>query len=392
VNRAAEGASLLCVIVLGAVAVAGFNIQPMYLGALADHLGYSAEQLGVIAGLEVAGSALAGVAATAWVRRLDWRRVAFVALLALVGGNAVSAFVVDFPTMVVVRFLTGFFGVGTCYALSIAALGDTRATERNFGFAVVLQVGLAVVGFALLPAFIESGGAAVVFLALAGVALLLVPLTGLLPRGGRPDAAARPAAVASPLPISIWLALACQGVWYLGLGGVWAFVERIGVDAGLAGEDIGYALALGMTVGLLGAFASGAVADRLGRTGPFAVAMIGQVVSAVLLFSVDSTAGLVLAVCLYNGSWNFALPYIFSLASLADSGGRLIVLMSTAQAAGLTFGAMAAGAVVGGLGVGVVPWMGVLGALAALGMFVAAAASLTGGKRRPLTPASGAGD
>ena len=57
-------ASIAAIVLLGAVAVAGFNIQPMYLGALADHLGLSAEQLGVIAGLEIAGSALAGVLAT----------------------------------------------------------------------------------------------------------------------------------------------------------------------------------------------------------------------------------------------------------------------------------------------------------------------------------------
>ena len=88
---------------LGAVAVAGFNIQPMYLGALADHLGFSAEQLGLIAGAEIAGGALAGIAATFWIRRWNWQHVALTGLLVLVAGNVVSAFVTNFDSLLVVR-------------------------------------------------------------------------------------------------------------------------------------------------------------------------------------------------------------------------------------------------------------------------------------------------
>ena len=101
-------ASIAAIVLLGAVAVAGFNIQPMYLGALADHLGFSAEQLGLIAGAEIAGGALAGVAAISWVRRWNWQRVALVALLVLGIGNIASAYVTNFESLVVIRFLSGF--------------------------------------------------------------------------------------------------------------------------------------------------------------------------------------------------------------------------------------------------------------------------------------------
>ena len=67
-------ASITTVVFLGAVAVAGFNIQPMYLGALADHLSFSAEELGLVAGSEIAGGALAGRRDNAGSGRADDQR------------------------------------------------------------------------------------------------------------------------------------------------------------------------------------------------------------------------------------------------------------------------------------------------------------------------------
>jgi len=368
-------ASIGAIVTLGAVAVAGFNIQPMYLGALADHLGLSAEQLGIIAGLEIAGGALAGIFATFWVRRWNWRHVALVALAALATGNLASAYVSDFALLTTLRFLTGFLGVGTNYALAIAALSDTHHTERNYSIAVVVQVSVAIIGFTILPSIIAESGVAAVFFPLGTIAILLMPFTRFLPNGGSPDEAAQ----AHGVPVSrlaIWLALGCQAVWYLGIGGVWAFVERIGVEAGIDAEGIGNALALGMAVGLAGALIAAAVADRFGRVVPFAVAMLGQVLAVWHLAGLEDLNGLIIAICLYNGTWNFALPYIFAMAALADSRGKLVVLMSTAQAVGLTIGASMAGAVIGRYSLMAVTYQGAAAALAALGVFAMLAAML----------------
>ena len=174
--------------------------------------------------------------------------------------------------------------------------------------------------------------------------------------------------------------MGCQCVWYLGLGGVWAFVERIGVDAGIDAEGIGNALAIGMAFGLLGAFVAAAVADRFGRVMPFVVAMAGQVVAVWLFAELENVNGLVIAICLYNGTWNFALPYLFAMAALADTRGQLVVLMSTAQAIGLTFGATMAGAIIGQWGLRAVAWQGGIAAISALLIFVMLGQQLRGAR------------
>ena len=370
-------ASIAVMVLLGGVSVFGFNIQPMYLGALADHLGYSPQQLGLIAGLEITGSALAGIAATFWVRRWPWRRVCFAALLALALGNAASIFVEDFATLIAVRFLTGFFGMGSSFALSIAALSGTRNTERNFSVTVVAQVSFGIAGFALLPRVIETVGTAGVFLPLAATAIALLPFLRLLPDGGTSERAASSHG-ARVSPFGIWLALGCQAAWYLGVGGVWAFVERMGAEAGIDAVSIGNALALGMALGLSGAFLAAAVADRWGRVLPFAVAMLGQVFAVWFLVDLEELSSLIIAICLYNSTWNFALPYIFSLAALADTRGGLVVLMSTAQALGLTFGATLAGSVAARYGLPAVAYQGAAAAMLGLLIYVALASMLRG--------------
>lgn len=368
-------ATVATIIFLGAVAVAGFNIQPMYLGALADHLAFTAEQIGMIAGLEVGGSALAGIVATFWIRRWDWRQVAFFALLALAIGNISSIYATNFETLALIRFLTGFLGIGTNYALAIAALSDTHRVDRNFSIAVVVQVSVAILGFILLPPYIESLGTQAVFLPLALLAVATLPLLRFLPRGGGVQKATMASTKhASNLPI--WLALGCQFVWYLGVGGVWAFVERIGNEAGFDAEGIGNALAIGMAVGLLGAFAAAFVADRFGRIIPFTVAMLGQVVAVWLLADLQELSGLIIAICIYNSTWNFALPYIFALAALADTRGQLVVLMSTAQTIGITLGATLAGVIIGKIGLIAVLYQGGGAAIAAIAVFASVAVML----------------
>jgi predicted MFS family arabinose efflux permease len=370
-------ASVAAIVMLGAVAVAGFNIQPMYLGALADHLGFSAAQLGLIAGAEIAGSALAGVVAVSWVRRWNWRWVALAALLALGAGNLASAYATRFEVLIVLRSLTGFFGIGTSYALAIAALSATRQTERNFSIAIVAQVSIAILGFLMLPSYMAKAGTPAVFLPLAAIAFLLIPVLNFLPAGGRRGSLEAVYQRPSTAWL-IWVALLCQCVWYLGLGGVWAFVERIAVNASIDAGEIGAGLAIAMAVGLLGAFVAAVIADRWGRVIPFALAMLIQLVALSLLADLRDYRGFVIAICLYNAAWNFALPYLFSLAALADVRGQLVVLMSTAQAVGLTVGASVAGALIGRWGLGAVPWQGGAAAFAALLIFVGLGYGLRG--------------
>ena len=262
--------------------------------------------------------------------------------------------------------------MGTGYALAMAALSDTKNTVRNYSFTVVLQVTTAILGFTLLPTYIAQTGVSALLIPLGLMPIALLPLVHLLPTGNTKNIADNTHRVEGP-SIAIWLTIGCMSIWYLGVGGVWAFVERMGVEAGLNTVSVGHGLALGMAGSLLGSFLAGAIADRIGWIVPFTIGMVGQLLALWYLGQLYQLNDLIIAVFLFNGTWNFCIPYIFGLASKADRDGRFIVLLTTAQASGLTIGATIAGTIAGDFGLAAVTYIGAIASLTALVIFIIAA-------------------
>jgi DHA1 family inner membrane transport protein len=381
-NPADRPVSIAAAIFIGVVGVAIFMVQPVYLGALADHLQFSSEQLGLIAGVEISGSALAGIGAFFWVGRWNWRIVGTICLSFIFIGNMISAWTTDFQVMLVVRFLTGFLGLGTAFVLSVAAVSATTQLHRNFSFTLVAQVSIGILGLSLLPAQIATWGPKAVFLPIALFALLLLPALRLLPRS-RAKAANVQTTVTEQSRLTGWLTLGCQWILYSGIGGVWAFVERLGVDAGIENTAIGNALAVGMAVGLVGAFAAAATADRFGRILPFATAMLLQILSIWWLADITGYNRYVVAVTVFNIGWNLALPYLFGVAAIADTRGRIVVLMPTAQTTGLVVGSIIAGLVIGRFGIDAVLYQGAIAVLLAVIIYAVVATKIAA--QRPLS-------
>ncbi|MEJ2171748.1 MAG: MFS transporter [Woeseiaceae bacterium] len=341
--------SIAVAIGISMAGTAPFIIQPVYLGALADHLQFSSEQLGFVAGSEISGSVIASIAAFFWVKRWNWRVVAAFALAFTFLGNLASAWVTDFHLMAATRFLTGVLGLGTAYALAVAAVSDTQKLNRNFSLAIVGQVSVGVLAFALLPPHIEAWGLKAVFVPLALLGLVMLPALRHLPRSRMERSAVEHSAAAGST-VPAWLALGCQWVWYVGIGGLWAFIERLGVDAGIEHAAVGRGLAVGMAVSLAGAFGAAAIGDRFGRILPLTVALLGQAASIWMIAGVGVPNDFLVAVTLFNICWNLALPFILGTAAIADTSGRLIVLLPMAQTTALVVGPVTAGILIGEFG------------------------------------------
>jgi len=226
------------------------------------------------------------------------------------------------------------------------------------------------VGLLLMPYLTPQWGTAGIVLPIAAFAVLSLPFVYWLPMRHRATDAAVATAAGEDSKTLVWIGLGIHLLWYVGVGAVWAFVERLGVEAGLAHTAIGQALAIAMAVGLAGAFAATIAGHRYGRIVPFAVAMMGQVFALRLLAGQPDYAAYVGAVCVYNLTWNLALPYLLGLIAKADTTGRFSVLIPTAQAAGVSLGPVVAGLAVGGIGLQVVLYLGSATALLALAIYI----------------------
>lgn len=340
---------LIATVVLSAVAVLIFNALPVIMGVASEDLGLSAGQLGLLASLELGGIGLASVSGLIWIRRVAWRKVMVVAIIMLVAGNLLSAVVTDFTELIILRFFTGLLGEGVIFTIAMAAIGDAIKPDRAFAFSIVGQVGLgmvALLGFPYVAAAAGYFGVLGVMAILAFLCLFLVPW---LPVGGDKDLADRhiDAITASrgnnTTPL---IGLLAMFFWFVGLSGIWTFVERIGVQIPVAPTTIGTLLSIGLGLGALTSLLVALIGDRYGRLWP---PLVATGIHFIMCFIFSGNLSLVsysVLVLLFTFVWNLGLPYLLGLIADSDNDGRLVVLVVTAQAFGNTVGPLWAGQVV----------------------------------------------
>ena len=364
------GAMMLAAAILLACAGASmFQVEPLYLGAIAVAMGLDGGQIGMLAGVELGGAVLGSVAAVFWITRFDWRYVAAGALVVLAAGNLVSASIDDINTLMAVRFVTGLLGSGTVYAVSLAVIGHFSNPDRAFGFAVATMVVLTMVALFLLPMSISAWGDAGVLVPLALFAVAVLPAATRIPCG--PATVVQEGASGDATPaFPVLLALAVQVVWYAGVGGVWAFIERIGTGSGIELAPIGSALAIGMGLGAAGALLASAISDRWGRLPMFTLAMLVQVVALYTLTTQLVWSTFLLAAIMFNVSWNFALPFLLGAIAARDPSGRFTVLIVAAQGLGVATGPVIAGFLISGSELAAVSYFGIAACAVSAAMFV----------------------
>ena len=357
-------------VVMAVIGPIFFLLQPFYVGALADVVGFNAQQIGWLIGAEISGTAVASIAAFFYVRYLNWRAVVTFALLAQAICNLASCLVTGYTELLLLRFVTAVLGMGPLYIIAIAMLSVTTRTGVNFSIVVFGQMTLAIAGLAILPDFVQQFGMAALFAPIAIIGVVAFSITGFIPRQAMTRAEGRVPEIARnnarPAIGVLWV----QSLWYLGIAGVWTFIERIGVEAGLASTDVNTALAIGMAVGLAGAISSGYLTERFGRVLPFLVGMIFQCVAITLLLEGRDYYGFLAIICLYNLMWNMSMPPLFELMALADGQNRYAVILPTAQALALMIGAIMGGIFVHDFGLSAVLISGIVFTLLALLLFL----------------------
>lgn len=355
-------ASITVLVVLGGLAAAILIVAPAIVGAYITRLAFSPQQAGYLISADMAGMGLATLPALWWINRLNWRQVARVALLITVAGNLLSASLDSFSAFLLVRLLTGF-AAGTAMSVCLAAIGLTRDPDRVFGLWVVGQLIIGAAGLALFPHILALGGFPSIFVLLAAALFALSFFMGHLPAGGASGnerAAQRPAQL-----VKNRLLLAACGVFgvlcfYVGLSGIWAFLERIGVASELEGGFISYTLSLASLAGIAGALTASAMSSRWGRLLPTLAGFCVILLSFALLLSKLTDTRYLIAACLFKYAWTFVLPYLLGSITAIDISGRSILLANIMIGGGLAIGPAIAGSLMGGGGYQQVIWLGLV--------------------------------
>lgn len=363
-------------VVISVIGLTGILATPILVGAAVDYLQFSPQQVSSVILAELGGVALASLMATLWIRRINWKAAAAFALIVVVVGNVFSSQQTTLASLVLLRFLTGFLGQGTAFALALGIISETTAKDRNFGFAISAQVATGVLTLLVLPPIVKSvGGISGVLIPLAGLALFALPTVIWVPHGSSRKIQVD-TATQNP---SVWpaiQALVVLLIWCTGLGAMWAFIERIGVAAGLEPTAVGQALALSTAIAVTGSLTASAIGDRFGRIAPVTVALAMQIVMIFFLKGEMSWLRFAVSAAIFQWFWNLTGPYLMGTVAMNDSTGRVSVMMSAAQTGGFALGPALAGAMMAPDSLLAANYVGMTLCAAALALFVPTALGL----------------
>lgn len=331
---------------VGSVGLLVLGLQPILLGALLTSGRVNFDQLALAATVEILaigiGSVLSAFLLGSGAVRL---KAAIFLVLTAIFNHATAA--TDGPTTVIVtRGLAGL-AEGGLVAFAVELIARSRHPGRIGGYFVSLQT-LAQAAIAVLLALwiVPHWGAAGGFEVLALVSAVSLVCIALLPAGyGALPKPADPAASGLWRPAALTALLAIFA-FYMFLGSIWAFLEPLGGDAGIAAAVIGLMVSVSLVAQILGAAISTAVEVRL----PFRPVLVvaGLLALAIALaISLHPPAIIFWVLAMGIGFiWLFVVPFQIRLAVDADASRGAALVVPAAQLFGAALGPAGASAFV----------------------------------------------
>jgi len=349
--RAVAPNSMLARVFLAFLASAGLfyvNIIPAIVDGLKEGLSFTDQQAGFAISANVYGAALGALLIVFIVKRIDWRRVSYALLGALIVTDLLSMLISSPEPMIAIRFAHGCIG-GALVGTGFSVIARTLHPDRTFGVLLFVQFGLGGLGNLFIPRLVPTFGPNVLFFALIAfsvVTLLMVPfLDRYEVTKTQQKVNDAPKAAIPLLPIA--LVLLALFLFQASNNGLFAFIIGLGKVSGLELNFITMSLAAAGWIGLLGAGLVIIFSTRFGRTIPLAMAMLVTMAASWALHYSDNGTIFLLANCVIGVTWAFVMSYLLGLVAAFDQTGQMAALGGFASKMGLASGPMVGGMLLG---------------------------------------------
>ncbi len=349
--RAVAPNSMLARIFLAFLASAGLfyvNIIPAIVDGLKEGLSFTDQQAGFATSANVYGAAVGALLIVFIVKRIDWRRVSYTLLGALIITDLLSMLITSPEPMIAIRFVHGCFG-GALVGTGFSVIARTQHPDRTFGVLLFVQFGLGGLGNLYIPRLVPVFGTNVLFFSLIAFSVVTMLMVPFLDRydvsKARQKISDAPKAAIPLVPIA--LVLASLFLFQASNNSLFAFVIGLGKVSGLELNFITMSLAVAGWIGLLGAGLVIVFHTRYGRTVPLAGAMLLTMAATWALHYSNSGTVYLLANCVIGVTWAFVMSYLLGLVAAFDQTGQMAALGGFASKMGLASGPMVGGMLLG---------------------------------------------
>ena len=337
--------SILNAFFLSILATAGLfyvNLGGSFLSAFVDGLNIQRDAAGFIVSANKYGAAFGGLLAAIFIKKLVWRKSAYILLLFLISIDIISSQISNANLLILIRFLHGSIG-GFLVGIGLSVIARTSFPDKVFGMLMVVQYSFGSIGIFTVPRLVDAFGYSAVFFVLitfSVMTLLILPII--------PDPEGKKVAVNKsgtlPFRAKVLLSICLMSLFLFQASnmGVADFAFELGKDINLTNNEISNLLTIANVISISGGVLAYLIATRFGRTLPLLIGFsIASLFTYLLNFSENITIYFI-ANSVTGITWGFVIPYLLGLAATFDKYGQMAALAGFVSKIGLASGPLIA--------------------------------------------------
>jgi predicted MFS family arabinose efflux permease len=337
--------SILNAFFLSVFATAGLfyvNLGGSFLSAFVDGLNIQRDAAGFIVSANKYGAAFGGLLAAIFIKKLVWRKSAYILLLLLISIDIISSQISNANLLIFIRFLHGSIG-GFLVGIGLSVIARTSFPDKVFGMLMVVQYSFGSVGIFTVPRLVDAFGYSSVFFVLITFSIMTLLILPIIPDPAEKKVAVNKSGTLSfRAKVLLTICLMSLFLFQASNMGVADFAFELGKDIDLTNKEISNLLTIANVISISGGVLAYLIATRFGRTLPLLIGFsIASLFTYLLNFSENITIYFI-ANSITGITWGFVIPYLLGLAATFDKYGQMAALAGFVSKIGLASGPLIA--------------------------------------------------
>ena len=337
--------SILNAFFLSIFATAGLfyvNLGGSFLSAFVDGLNIQRDAAGFIVSANKYGAAFGGLLAAIFIKKLVWRKSAYILILLLISTDIISSQISNANLLIFIRFLHGSIG-GFLVGIGLSVIARTSFPDKVFGMLMVVQYSFGSIGIFTVPRLVDAFGYSAVFFVLITFSIMTLLILPMIPDPAEKKVAVNKSGILSfRAKALLTVCLMSLFLFQASNMGVADFAFELGKDINLTNNEISNLLTIANVISISGGVLAYLIATRFGRTLPLLIGFsIASLFTYLLNFSENITIYFI-ANSVTGITWGFVIPYLLGLAATFDKYGQMAALAGFVSKIGLASGPLIA--------------------------------------------------
>ncbi|MCP4302677.1 MAG: MFS transporter [Gammaproteobacteria bacterium] len=325
------------------MALVGYAVMvgiPVISTSWVNNLGFTAVQVGRIAGADLGGLAIGAVISALFVTKVDRRYMAAGAAAFAIAANLLCIYYQSYEVTLWLRLAAGI-GAGVYTGIAVATIGGHSRPAFAFGLELFAFAGSQGAELKLLPYLSIEG----VYIALIATYVIGLAFISWLPRHPADKGLEIEVDVEEPdgqhhaehqhVPAYVpWMVLVAVVFTYLNIGAYWTYIELATVDSDASPDWVASMLWVSSVFSVIGCLFAVLLSNRYGLARPLLVTLIFQASIVAMLVTGINNVNVAISMFAFNFCWIFVDIYQAATIANVDRSGRFLAMLPAAQGLG----------------------------------------------------------